>query len=35
MPNHDTVAKGTLNDILTKTSLPNGVLKDELIVRLR
>jgi hypothetical protein len=34
MPNHDTVAKGTLNDILTKISLRNGVLKNELIVRL-
>jgi hypothetical protein len=35
MPSHDTVAKGTLNDILTKISLRNPVLKDELIVRFR
>ena len=35
VPNHDTVAKGTLNDILTRVSLWNNVPKEELIDRLR
>ena len=35
VPNHDTLAKGTLNDILTRVSLWNNVAKEELIERLR
>jgi hypothetical protein len=35
VPNHDTVAKGTLNDILTRVSLWNNIPKEELIERLR
>ena len=35
VPNHHTVAKGTLNDILTRVSLWNNVPKEELIERLR
>lgn len=35
VPNHDTVAKGTLNDILTRVSLWNSVPKEQLIERLR
>ena len=35
VPNHDAVAKGTLNDILTRVSLWNNVPKEELIERLR
>ena len=31
VPDHKTVAKGTLNDILTKVSLWNNINKDELI----
>ncbi|MEK6582934.1 MAG: type II toxin-antitoxin system HicA family toxin [Nitrospirota bacterium] len=31
IPNHKTVAKGTLNDILTRVSLWNNINKDELI----
>jgi predicted RNA binding protein YcfA (HicA-like mRNA interferase family) len=35
VPNHETVAKGTLNDILTRVSLWNNIPKEELIERLR
>ena len=35
VPNHDAVAKGTLNDILTRVSLWNNIPKEELIDRLR
>jgi predicted RNA binding protein YcfA (HicA-like mRNA interferase family) len=35
VPNHNTVAKGTLNDILTRVSLWNNVPREELIERLR
>ena len=35
VPNHDAVAKGTLNDILTRVSLWNNIPKEELIERLR
>lgn len=35
VPNHDTLAKGTLNDILTRVSLWNNIPKDQLIDRLR
>jgi len=35
VPNHNTVAKGALNDILTRVSLWNNVPKEELIERLR
>ncbi len=35
VPLHDTVAKGTLNDILTKVSLWNGIPKDDLIAKMR
>lgn len=31
VPEHKTVAKGTLNDILTKVSLWNNISKEELI----
>lgn len=31
IPNHNPIAKGTLNDILTKVSLWNQLSKDELI----
>ena len=31
VPEHKTVAKGTLNDIITKVSLWNNVSKDDLI----
>ena len=34
VPDHKTLAKGTLNDILTKVSLWNNLSKDELIRRL-
>lgn len=34
VPNHDTVAKGTLSDILTRVSLWNNVPKEQLIERL-
>jgi len=34
IPNHDPIAKGTLNDILTKVSVWNQVPKTELIDRL-
>ncbi len=35
VPNHDTMAKGTLNDILTRVSLWNNIPKEKLIERLR
>lgn len=35
VPNHDTVAKGTLTDILTRISLWNSIPKEQLIERLR
>ncbi|MGB5158465.1 type II toxin-antitoxin system HicA family toxin [Desulfobacterium sp. N47] len=35
IPNHDTIAKGTLNDILTKVALWNQKTKEELIDMLR
>ena len=31
IPNHKTIAKGTLNDILTRVSLWNNISKEELI----
>lgn len=31
VPNHKTIAKGTLNDILTKVSLWNNTSKEELL----
>jgi predicted RNA binding protein YcfA (HicA-like mRNA interferase family) len=34
VPDHKSLAKGTLNDILTSVSLWNGISKDELIKRL-
>ena len=34
VPDHTVVAKGTLNDILTKVSLWNGTPKDDLLNRL-
>ena len=34
IPLHDEIAKGTLNDILSKVSLWKGIPKDELIQRL-
>jgi len=35
VPDHDALAKGTLNDILTRVSLWNNLPKEELIERLR
>jgi predicted RNA binding protein YcfA (HicA-like mRNA interferase family) len=35
VPDHDVLAKGTLNDLLTRVSLWNGIPKEELIERLR
>jgi hypothetical protein len=35
VPDHKILAKGTLNDILTRVSLWNGIPKEELIDRLR
>lgn len=35
VPDHDILAKGTLNDLLTRVSLWNGIPKDALIERLR
>jgi len=35
VPDHDALAKGTLNDILTRVSLWNNVSKEELVERLR
>lgn len=34
VPMHETIAKGTLNDILSRVSLWTGIPKDELIDRL-
>ena len=34
IPNHDPIAKGTLNDILAKVSIWNQVAKEKLIDRL-
>ena len=34
VPDHKTLAKGTLNDILTRVSLWNNISKDELLDRL-
>lgn len=31
VPNHSVIAKGTLNDIVTKVSLWNGIGKEELV----
>lgn len=35
VPDHDFLAKGTLNDILTRVSLWNNIPKEHLIERLR
>ena len=35
MPNHDPVAKGTLNDILTKVAIWNQTSKDTLIEKIK
>ena len=35
VPDHDGLAKGTLNDILTRVSLWNNIPKEQLIQRLR
>jgi predicted RNA binding protein YcfA (HicA-like mRNA interferase family) len=35
IPNHDPVAKGTLNDILTKVAIWNQTSKDALIEKLK
>jgi predicted RNA binding protein YcfA (HicA-like mRNA interferase family) len=35
VPDHDVLAKGTLNDILTRVSLWNNIPKENLIERLR
>jgi predicted RNA binding protein YcfA (HicA-like mRNA interferase family) len=35
VPDHDVLAKGTLNDLLTRVSLWNNIPKDVLIARLR
>jgi predicted RNA binding protein YcfA (HicA-like mRNA interferase family) len=35
VPDHDVLAKGTLNDLLTRVSLWNSIPKDALIERLR
>ena len=35
VPDHKVLAKGTLNDILTRVSLWNNLPKDELLERLR
>lgn len=35
VPDHDVLAKGTLNDLLTRVSLWNNISKDVLIERLR
>ncbi len=35
VPDHKILAKGTLNDILTRVSLWNAISKEELIERLR
>ena len=35
VPNHKTIAKGTLNDVLTKVALWNNIPKNELIAMLQ
>jgi len=35
IPNHDPIAKGTLNDILTKVAVWNQISKDALIEKLK
>jgi predicted RNA binding protein YcfA (HicA-like mRNA interferase family) len=35
IPNHDPVARGTLNDILTKVAIWNQISKDALIEKLK
>jgi len=35
VPDHDALAKGTLNDLMTRISLWNGIPKETLIERLR
>jgi predicted RNA binding protein YcfA (HicA-like mRNA interferase family) len=35
IPDHRTVAKGTLNDILSAVSIWNGILKTDLVKQLR
>lgn len=35
VPDHDSIAKGTLNDIVTKVALWNGLSKEQLLDRLR
>ena len=35
VPNHTEIAKGTLNDILTKISMWNGIPKEDLIVMIK
>ena len=35
IPNHDHIAKGTLNDILTKVAIWNQISKDALIEKLK
>jgi hypothetical protein len=35
VPDHKVLAKGTLNDILTRVSLWNSIPKEELLKRLR
>ena len=35
IPNHNEIAKGTLNDILKKVSIWNNISKDELIIMLK
>jgi predicted RNA binding protein YcfA (HicA-like mRNA interferase family) len=35
VPDHKVLAKGTLNDILTRVSLWSGIPKDDLMERLR
>ncbi len=34
VPNHKTIAKGTLSDIVTRVALWNGISKDEFLKRL-
>lgn len=35
VPNHNPIAKGTLNDIISKVSLWNGIPKNELLDQMR
>jgi hypothetical protein len=35
VPNHNEIAKGTLNDILTKISMWNGIPKEDLIAQIK